>query len=438
MKRFFGFGLIVCLLAACFDEQRVDPARPATFVRYINGGFPDSARALEKTPDGGYVILANTFPSENTPRIKVVKADQYGTVLWTKIIPDVAEAGVISYRANAVSAFSEGYIITGETIKSEGATTKASLLIIEIDANGGTPKQHTIDLSKVQEGNGSARGLAVQRINDSRLLVLGSLTGMTTGPNIGKNIVVTELNLSNPTQMVTWEQIYGSNSVALINRLFIDSTKRNPTDSVGLIFGGTVLQPGDNNLSDIRVLRTLLDGASTGVAEIGEPGLTEAANGMCRTLNGYAVIGSTNNDGEGNLKSDRDILFTKLDVNGTVLLSKTYPVTYPGGSDVGLDDEGNAISSTKDQGFIMLGTILTAAVPGTDDVIGRGATDYYLMKIDNFGAPQWQTSFGSKREDTGVSVVQAEDGGYVILGTTDLANVATLALIKTNSAGEIK
>jgi hypothetical protein len=44
---------------------------------------------------------------------------------------------------------------------------------------------------------------------------------------------------------------------------------------------------------------------------------------------------------------------------------------------------------------------------------------------------------GSKRNDIGVSVLQADDGGYVILGQTSLANVPTITLIKTNKDGAI-
>jgi hypothetical protein len=49
----------------------------------------------------------------------------------------------------------------------------------------------------------------------------------------------------------------------------------------------------------------------------------------------------------------------------------------------------------------------------------------------------WTKSFGSKREDIGVDVLQADDGGFMILGRTMLANVPTIALIKTDADGKI-
>src|SRR5436190_9475473 len=118
MRKVFTFCLIVASLAACLDEKRVDPAKPSTFVRYINGGYSDEPRALQKTSDGGYVILANTldFPNYNIgtgddstnfnmDRVKLVKVDQYGTVLWTRILPDDRGAGVVDFRANGILVY---------------------------------------------------------------------------------------------------------------------------------------------------------------------------------------------------------------------------------------------------------------------------------------------------------------------------------------------
>ena len=78
----------------------------------------------------------------------------------------------------------------------------------------------------------------------------------------------------------------------------------------------------------------------------------------------------------------------------------------------------------------------TAAKSG--ETVGRGEEDYYLIKTDPFGVEQWHRSFGSKKADIGVSVLQAEDGGFVILGKTFLANVWTIAFIKTNSEGKLE
>src|SRR5689334_2902134 len=99
MRTLIVCSLLMATLVSCLDEQRAEPAKPSTFVRYINGGNPDVAKALEKTSDGGYIILANTTgivsdTAAAIDRIKLVKVDQYGTVLWSRIYPSTRQPGI--------------------------------------------------------------------------------------------------------------------------------------------------------------------------------------------------------------------------------------------------------------------------------------------------------------------------------------------------------
>ncbi len=65
-------------------------------------------------------------------------------------------------------------------------------------------------------------------------------------------------------------------------------------------------------------------------------------------------------------------------------------------------------------------------------------TDYYLIKIDAFGVKSWIRQHGGKFVDVGCKVIQASDGGYIVLGTTNLANVKSILLMKTDSQGNIQ
>src|SRR6187399_1789731 len=95
MRRIFIYSCLLALFS-CLDEQRVDPAKPSSFVRYINGGNQDWAQSIAKTADGGYIILANTVNPSVTPsdqndvpnKIKLVKTTSYGSVEWSKVLPN--------------------------------------------------------------------------------------------------------------------------------------------------------------------------------------------------------------------------------------------------------------------------------------------------------------------------------------------------------------
>jgi len=80
----------------------------------------------------------------------------------------------------------------------------------------------------------------------------------------------------------------------------------------------------------------------------------------------------------------------------------------------------------------MLASVNSVAIDGAGD------NDYLLLKIDAFGAEVWRTHFGSRFKDTGVSVRQASDGNYVVLGTTSQGGRDIMALIKTNATGKLE
>lgn len=426
MRKLFGLCALLSL-GSCLDEQRVEPAKPSTFVRYINGGMHDTAKAMEKTSDGGYIILANTSVlaptvpiSQNTIRIKLVKVNAYGTVEWSQILPVDAAEGV-NYVGNGISITPTGYIISGEVIQSTG---QSRLLITQVVTNqndgtvNGTPTSFSPDFPKASGDGVNVSGLAAAELPSGRLLVLGSITGHP------QNMILAEINTGATPPTVTWDWPYGSGPSTLLNKIFLDANNN-------VIFGGTVTRP--NSLTDLRLVKAAQNAGSTNFdLPYGDPDLSEKANGICRTADGFAMIGSSNVAG----KQDRDILFARFSNSGTELFNRTYPVYYPGtNDDVRLDDEGNSVCTTSDNGFIILATVISAT--SVDNTIGRGENDYYLMKVNAFGDVQWARAFGSRRNDTGVSVLQADDGGFVILGTTQLANVATIALIKTDASGEI-
>lgn len=434
MKKFLGcFSLL--LLISCLDEQKVEPATPSTYVRYINGGQHETAKAMEKTSDGGYIILANTSienPStpviQNTIRIKLVKVNAYGSVEWSAILPSDANTS-LNYVGNGISISAGGYIVSGEVIQKSDPNNpnaiigKSNLLILDTNAEGVQLHSFSIDLPKASGTGVNVSGQAATELGPNRLLVLGSITGHP------QNMILAEINTTAATATVTWDWTYGNGPTTVVNKLFLDNSQ-------DVIFGGTVTR--NNNFTDLRLIKAVQNSQGTDFdLNFGDPDLSEEVNGMCRTANGFAMIGSSSVVG----KQDRDILFSRFSETGALLFSRTYPVVFPDtDTDVNQDEKGNAVCTTSDNGFIMLATIVSSTTTVDDQTItiGRGEKDYYLIKANAFGDVEWKHAFGSKRDDTGVCVTQAEDGGYVILGTTMLANLATIALIKTNSRGEIE
>ena len=92
------------------------------------------------------------------------------------------------------------------------------------------------------------------------------------------------------------------------------------------------------------------------------------------------------------------------------------------------NDIGYSVKQTADGGLIIV---------GSTDSWGNGETDIWLIKTNNEGIEEWDKTFGGEEGDWGASVQNTNDGGLIIVGSTDSwGNGETdLWLIKTNNEG---
>ena len=89
---------------------------------------------------------------------------------------------------------------------------------------------------------------------------------------------------------------------------------------------------------------------------------------------------------------------------------------------------GQSVQETSDGGFILAGYV-------TPD-FSAAPSDWYVAKTDAGGNVQWQKTFGGTGRDTGRSIQQATDGGYIVAGCFDCdTSPRSFYLLKLDGSG---
>ncbi len=95
------------------------------------------------------------------------------------------------------------------------------------------------------------------------------------------------------------------------------------------------------------------------------------------------------------------------------------------------DDEGNSVLQTNDGGYIVAGYTSSS---------GAGGYDVYVVKTDSIGDEIWARTYGDAGSEGGFSVQQTYDSGYVIAGHTNSLGAGgnDVYLIKTDAGGDVQ
>ncbi|MFX0062334.1 MAG: hypothetical protein ACFFC7_09125 [Candidatus Hermodarchaeota archaeon] len=145
---------------------------------------------------------------------------------------------------------------------------------------------------------------------------------------------------------------------------------------------------------------------------------SDYASALIQTTDGgYALAGGTGlYDPRGS-----DYWLVKTDSNGTAQWNQTYR-----GKE---DDEARtlALIQTTDGGYALAG--------GTSSY-GAGGSDFWLVKTDSQGIPQWNQTYGGVRNDYAEALIQTTDGGYALAGRTGSfgAGRSDFWLVKTDGS----
>jgi len=426
MKGLITAVALLFFFSSC-KESGVQLSKPSTFVKYYSDGNQDEAVDILETSDHGFLILSHADSAGGSGGINITKTDLSGNVTWEKFIRrnknlspgDLRPSNFVAIKDNAGA--DQGYVIVGT---EQNINFGARLFVLRINSDGAFKDSISYytkkfgDASSYRIGNGEyvfGKGVAQSNNSTTDFFVVGRIVtaDLETPPqdNTGKVLDMYLAQINGTTLDTVFTKIYGAGTSTLVNRLYLDY----PQASV--YWGGTRT---DDQGTHMRFINSGFNSQLTNFDlsyPIGDSGYT--GSDFCSYGYGYAFIGN-------------HISAPTPEITLVRVGSKGEMIGSPAGFSLesGLAFASNSICSTLDGGLLLLGTANVDA-QGTN-------TDYYLIKVDGTGTKQWEITHGGKYPDVGVRVLQSSDGGYVVLGTTTLANVKTVFLMKTDSQGNIQ
>jgi hypothetical protein len=141
---------------------KTDSAGVAVWTRTYGGNHLESARSIQQTTDGGYIIAGYTSSyGAGSYDVYLIKTDSHGDTLWTRVY-----GGPYSDQGFSVQQTTDGgYVVSGDSPNYSAMVT--GLYLMKTDANGDTV------WTRVYSGNVSVCGYSVQQTTDGGYIVAG-------------------------------------------------------------------------------------------------------------------------------------------------------------------------------------------------------------------------------------------------------------------------
>ncbi len=336
------------------------------------GGLYSLTYAVIKTTDDSYVIGGHKGNS-----MLLVKINSSGELQWSQTY-----GGYYSGSKDVAYAVIEtadgGYALAGQS--QTFGTGDFNFCLVKADGNG------VLQWNQTYGGQLTDCALAVIETTDGGF----ALAGYTFVPEeIG--LVDFWLVKTDATGNMQWNQTYG-NRMEDIAYAIIETV-----DGGFIIAGSTQADIMSNFDHDGWLVKT----DATGNMQWNQTyGSTESERFYAlieTTDGGFALVGYTKSYGAGG----GDFWLVKTDATGEVKWNQTY-----GDTDW---EVANAVIETTDGGF---------ALTGRTRSYGAGNADFWLVKTDRIGSIQWSRTYGGPAEEIAHSVIQTDDGGFILTGVS--------------------
>lgn len=239
-------------------------------------------------------------------------------------------------------------------------------------------------------------GYSVQQTTDGGYILTGSYDDAINNDEIW-------LIKTDEYGNLLWDNIYGGSG-------FEEGKSVRQTNDGGYILVGSTFSIGD--AGDIWLIKTDSSGNTLWSKTFGGSQEDRAIDVEQTPDGGYIILGSTSSFGDNNW-------LIKTNDAGDIIWDKTF----------GANQEAFDMKLTSDGGYIITGKIPVSGY----------SRNIWLTRLDNYGNMVWEKNYGGVYYDSGFSVKQSDDYGFIVTGfiRTDEHNIDVYVL-KTDADGNIE
>jgi uncharacterized delta-60 repeat protein len=338
----------------------------------------DQAYSVQQTSDGGFIVAGVTNTSGYSAAW-VLKLDANGGIEWQKTYGGTDT----NYVVKSIQQTSDGrYILAGET----DANGSYDVWVLKLKSNGIVNWQNTYGAIDKDE-----RAYSIQQTSDNGYIIAAEISPI--GEDSG-DFWVLKLNVNGnvgPGFAGTWQKSYD------ISQNDVPHSIKQTSDG-GFILAGEAGTTFPSVTSDALVMKLNPNGTENWIKTYGDSNVDLANSVQQISGGGYIVAGETSSFGAGG----SDLWVLKLNTDGTVNWEKAY-----GGSSG--DESGYSVQETSDGKYI---------VAGETSSFGAGGGDVWVLLLNADGTVNWEITYGGTSADSGYSVQQTADGGYIVAGAT--------------------
>ncbi len=444
MRYFILLILALTVLWGCNNLEDANLANRKTFVHFFDEAYNMSASAIEVIP-GGYMILGNrTVELADTSYTQTVllEVDKNGKRIGDFHFYDGGTGKAFKYIDNG--AFT-GYVIVGDSIYTDPTAeqaanvTIASMRILVINTDFIVlGKEYIADKRPISPSNPVKTDFFGGSVNltSNGVVFLGSYKEGVINQQAAPEkqlLFAVDNNLDS-----AWFKTYD-----LLGNTYAN-TKSVHANNGHILWATSVLDVQGDFTSSYVTIPYVVEGSE--FENNNSIGLTTTQSFIARDMQpsnspalGYGVIGTYSKATDG---SEGNMFFFRVLPNGNIIPgSDRYFDGIESFKSDSLDinknfstivDEGEAICSTSDGGFVLAGSFTT------NPEKGNGGKDILLIKVNFLGNIVWSKTFGAGGDETISAIREASDGSLLICGTSDLGDYSSIFLMKTDSNGEIK